>query len=131
MRKGDLDELVKYRFERAKNTFEEANLMAKENHWNACVNRLYYACFYSVSALLAKNGMSSSKHTGIKSLFNQHWIKTGKIMKSYGRLYNNLFENRQEGDYIDFVVFKKQSVEHLIPEVKDFINALEKLIASE
>ena len=70
-----LKALIKYRMERAEETYKEALLMRTEDHWNACANRLYYACFYAVSALLAKYGLSSSKHSGIKSLFNQHIIK--------------------------------------------------------
>lgn len=98
--------------------------MQRERHWNACMNRLYYACFYAVAALLAKNNLSSSKHAGVKSLFNQYVIKTGKIKRDYGSLYNHLFENRQEGDYVDFVVFEADSVEPLIPQVEDFINTV-------
>jgi len=51
---------------------------------------------------LAIKGMSSSKHRGVKSLFNRYLVKTHKFDKEYGKLYNHLFENRQEGDYVDF-----------------------------
>jgi uncharacterized protein (UPF0332 family) len=116
--------LITYRVERSKETLEEAILMQRERHWNACMNRLYYACFYAVAALLAKNNLSSSKHAGVKSLFNQYFIKTGNIQRDYGSLYNHLFENRQEGDYVDFVVFEADAVEPLIPQVEDFINTV-------
>jgi uncharacterized protein (UPF0332 family) len=39
--------LVKYRIERAEETYKEALLMRTEDHWNACANRLYFACFYA------------------------------------------------------------------------------------
>lgn len=119
--------LIKYRIERSRETFEEALLMKREEHWNACMNRLYYACFYSVTALLAKNELESNKHSGVKSLFNQYFIKTGKISREHGSLYNHLFENRQEGDYVDFVIFKADLVEPLIPQVEDFIKAVSDL----
>ena len=53
--------LIKYRIERAEETFKEGLLMRTEDHWNACANRLYYACFYAVSALLVKYGISSTR----------------------------------------------------------------------
>ena len=121
-------ELIRYRLERSRETMEEALLMQRESHWNACVNRLYYACFYAVTALLAMQGISSGKHSGVKSFFNHHWVKTNKISKEHGRLYNSLFENRQEGDYIDFVVFDKDIVNPWIPQVIDFINTVTNLI---
>ena len=67
-------ELVRYRLDRANEALEEAILLADNAKWNTCINRLYYSCFYAVSALLAKNNMSSSKHTGVRSLFNLHYV---------------------------------------------------------
>jgi uncharacterized protein (UPF0332 family) len=65
-----LEDLIHYRLEKANQTMEDARLLANAKRWNTCVNRLYFACFYAVSALLAQNDFSSSKHTGIRSLFN-------------------------------------------------------------
>ena len=62
--------LVLYRMERAHETLEDARILANAGRWNACVNRLYYACFYAVSALLVGDGLSSSKHAGVRSLFH-------------------------------------------------------------
>jgi hypothetical protein len=45
------EEIIRYRLERAEETYQEALLMRREKHWNTCANRLYYACFYAVSAL--------------------------------------------------------------------------------
>ncbi|MBF0119001.1 MAG: HEPN domain-containing protein [Desulfobacterales bacterium] len=123
-----LNDLVQYRLMRAKETFNEAILMQREKHWNACANRLYYACFYSVIALLAKNKLSAKKHSGIKALFNQHFIKTGKVNKKKGELFKNLFEARQEGDYIDFVIFDEATIAPWINEVNDFISTISNLI---
>lgn len=89
--------LIQYRLHRAEETYREALLMQRESHWNACANRLYYACFYAVNALLVKSSYASSKHTGVRSLFNQYFVKTGVISKELGTLYNELFEARQEG----------------------------------
>ncbi|MBW1903505.1 MAG: HEPN domain-containing protein [Deltaproteobacteria bacterium] len=75
MTEEHLQDLVRYRIERARETFEEALLMQRERHWNSCANRLYYACYYVVTALLARKGLASSKHTGIKAFFNQHLLK--------------------------------------------------------
>ena len=52
-------DLVLYRMARAQETLEDARILANAGRWNVCVNRLYYACFYAVSALLAGDGLSS------------------------------------------------------------------------
>lgn len=127
MKQDHTQELIQFRIQRARETLEEALLMQREEHWNACANRLYYACFYAVTALLAKKGLSAAKHSGVKALFNQHFIKSGQVSKEKGRLYNNLFEARQEGDYVDFVLFDRDTVEPWIPEVIDFVKTASRL----
>ncbi|MDO9565523.1 MAG: HEPN domain-containing protein [Candidatus Desulfaltia sp.] len=128
MSENHQDNLIQYRLDRAQETYDEAVLMKREKHWNTCANRLYYSCFYAVLALLEKHGFASSKHSGVKSFFNQRFIKTGKISKEQGKLYNNLFDARQEGDYIDFVYFDADIVEPWFPKVKDFIAIITNLI---
>ncbi|NJN28258.1 MAG: HEPN domain-containing protein [Cyclobacteriaceae bacterium] len=50
--KGSRRELVKYRLDRATDTFDDSLILRKRQKWNSAVNRLYYAAFYAVSALL-------------------------------------------------------------------------------
>ena len=121
-------DLVLYRMTRAHETLEDSRILANAGRWNACVNRLYYACFYAVSALLVGDGLSSSKHAGVRSLFNSQYVKPGKIPKDLARIYNDLFERRQEGDYIDFVSFKESQVfpwvakaEELVGHIASFV----------
>ncbi len=121
--------LIAYRLQRANETLEEARLMQREEHWNACANRLYYAAFYAVSALLAQDGHIVSKHSGVKAVFNQHYIKPGAVAKENGQLYNRLFNLRQEGDYLDFVNLTAEDLEPLVEKTADFINTLRKLVS--
>jgi uncharacterized protein (UPF0332 family) len=113
---------------RANETMEDARILANAERWNACVNRLYYACFYAVSALLVRYGLSSPKHTGVRSLFNRQYVKTGKIPKNLARIYNDLFERRQEGDYIDFVTFQEYQVLPWISKAEQLIGYIDGLI---
>jgi uncharacterized protein (UPF0332 family) len=73
------NELINYRLSRALETYQEALLLGRENHWNAAANRLYYACFYAVNALLLKNGVSCSTHNGVKSEFHKSFIIAGLL----------------------------------------------------
>ncbi len=124
-------DLIVYRLQRAYESLEDAHLLADARRWNLCVNRLYYACFYAVSALLAQAGMSSSRHSGIRSLFNRHFVKTGKINADVARIFNDLFERRQEGDYLDFVRFEESQVRTWMPQTEEFVAHVAKLIDIE
>lgn len=121
-------DLLRHRLLRAREALDDARLLAKAERWTACVNRLYYACFYAVSALLVQRGLSSSKHTGVRSLFNQHYIKTNLIPKELAQIYNDLFERRQEGDYLDFVSFEEAQVCPWIAQVETFVLHIESLL---
>jgi len=46
--------LLNYRIQRSKETLREARLMIDEGYLNGAINRLYYACYYIVSALLIR-----------------------------------------------------------------------------
>lgn len=124
-------DLVLYRMTRADEALEDARILAGAERWNACVNRLYYACFYAVSAVLVRDGLSSSKHAGVRSLFNRQYVKTGKIPKDLARVYNDLFERRQEGDYIDFVRFQESQVLPLISKAEELIDYIASLIEKQ
>lgn len=128
MKQPELQALIAYRLERAAETLDEARLMQREGHWNACANRLYYAAFYAVSALLLQGGYTAVKHSGIKAMFNQHYVKPGIMTKENGRFYNRLFDLRQEGDYIDFVSLDAHTIEPLVGETAVFINTIRLLI---
>ncbi len=78
------EELVRYRLSRAMETLDEARIMADTEHWLACINRLYYACFYAVSALLLQNDLIYSRHTGVRACFSREFVSKGLISKDWG-----------------------------------------------
>ncbi|MCP4700780.1 MAG: HEPN domain-containing protein, partial [Gammaproteobacteria bacterium] len=49
-------------------------------------SRAYYAVFYAASALLLNEQMDTSKHSGVISLINQYFVKTGRLDKQYGKM---------------------------------------------
>jgi uncharacterized protein (UPF0332 family) len=126
-----LESLIHYRLERAQESLDDARLLADAGRWNACVNRLYYSCFYAVSALLVRDGLSSSRHTGVRSLLNRHYVRTGKSPRELARVYNDLFERRQEGDYADFVRFQANQVRPWIPQTEAFIAHVRALLSQD
>jgi len=93
---------INYRINNSKEALSSAKLLADNQHWNATINRLYYSCFYIVSALLYKNNINAKKHSGLKHQFTLHFIKTGIIDKNVARVYLRLCDWRQKSDYDDF-----------------------------
>lgn len=65
-------DLIQYRFTNAKKTLAEVDVLIQNNLCNTAVNRLYYACFYAVSALLSHNDVNTRTHAGTIQMFGQH-----------------------------------------------------------
>lgn len=123
-------EYIRYRMARASETVHEAELLFANGHLHTAVNRLYYSCFYAVSALLLTGGHYSRKHSGVVALFDRLWIKTGRLPIETGRFFHHLFDRRQEGDYEDLKTFDPVDVAAWIEQTKDFISRIAQVVAS-
>lgn len=118
-------ELSKYRIKQAEESLEEAKFLLSGNKSpRSIINRTYYAMFYAVLALLVHEPYSSSKHSGILSYFNTHFIKDSKFHKNLGRSINKAFELRQRGDYREYINLSYEQVEPFIDEAEVFIKAI-------
>jgi len=120
--------VVSHRLQRAKETLKEAADIIAIKHWHAAVNRLYYACYYAVTALLIQNGFATGTHKGAIGLFGLHFVKTGIISKEQNKFYQKLFINREKGDYDDWFELEEQDVLPLLAPAEQFIETIERLI---
>ena len=57
--------IVLYRINRAKEVLLEVEFQIQNQKWNTAVNRLYYACYYAVIALLASGEINAKTHSGV------------------------------------------------------------------
>jgi uncharacterized protein (UPF0332 family) len=125
---GTKEDLIKYRIARAKDTYEDAQILAEREKWNSTINRLYYSAYYAVMALLLDVDLKPATHNGAKSNFSEYFIKTGKIDKEYGKIYSQLFTWRQKGDYDDLFDFDEEKVYPYFEPVKKLISLIEIII---
>lgn len=85
------DPLAQHRMARARATLEEATLLLERGMLVGALNRVYYAAFYAARALLATRQLDSSRHGGVISLFQEHFVRTALValswpVRSLGRL---------------------------------------------
>ena len=123
--------LVANKVRRSRETWAEAKGIMESKYWYAAANRMYYACYYMVSALLLKIGQSSHTHGGTIGLFGLHFIKTEIVASELGKFYSELYELRQTGDYDDWKVVTETDIMPLVPTVEVFLDTLEQLIRED
>ena len=85
--------------ERAGTNLQAAKDLLDKGYYDIAASRAYYAAFYAASALLLKEDMDTSKHSGVIALIHQRFVRTGKLDKVQGKNLNWLFELRSVGDY--------------------------------
>ena len=120
--------LIKLWLEKAEQSLASAELELNAGHTNFAVNRLYYASFYAITALLLRDGKQFARHSAVKSEFSRTYIKSGKVDVKWNKFYQKLFDDRQEGDYIPTVTFEPSQVSMNIQQAREFISIIHSLI---
>lgn len=125
-------DIVLYRINSAKSLLVEIEDHIERGYYNTAINRMYYACFYAVSALLLHAEIDGVKsHEGVRQMFGKHFILTGKLPKEWGRFYTVVFNSRSAADYEDFKIYDLNTVKELYPKVCTFIELINEQIFAE
>lgn len=91
--------LVRYRMEQAHERLKAAEVLLNQGLYTDSVTRSYYAMFTAARALLVTKELDSSKHSGVISLFNLHFVKTGIVESDMGGILTKAKGLREKGDY--------------------------------
>jgi uncharacterized protein (UPF0332 family) len=128
MNDTERNQYVAYRLETALNVFKAARILADNGLWLSAVNRLYYASFYSINALLVHKSIHVKTHSGVRTEFSKHFIKTGLFEMKFGQLFSELFDLRQKGDYGSIMNYNEELMASYFIPVQELIDAVEKFI---
>lgn len=88
----DRTEIVKYRLEKAYRTYNEAIGSIENGYVETAANRLYYAAYYAVSALLISYKYEASTHNDVIQMFGKVFLRNNRLtlgfsLKSVGSFY--------------------------------------------
>lgn len=91
--------IVSLEIEKAQNIASQIEELEKLSYWDNIANRLYYALFHAISALLIFDKHNVSTHRGSIVLFGQFYIKTNVFDMNDGKLFSQLQTIREKSDY--------------------------------
>ena len=91
--------VVALELEKADKTLKQMEVQVEAQLWEMVANRLYYALFHAVSAMLIYDSHEVGSHRGAVNRFSVYYVKTELFTKEDGRLYSQLQGLREEGDY--------------------------------
>ncbi|NER80969.1 MAG: HEPN domain-containing protein [Leptolyngbya sp. SIO1D8] len=125
----NLQLLVQYRLTEAEETLREAEILLAQSAFRGSINRSYYAMFYAVSGLLATRGLGTSKHSGVISLFDREFVKTGILSKELSRSLHKAFDKRQASDYGEMLMPDGDSSADLLVQARVFVDEIKTQLA--
>lgn len=129
---ADRKEVVKYRLEKANRTYQEAVGSIKNGYVETAANRLYYAAYYAVSALLISYKYEVSTHNGVIQMFGKVFLRNNIIDKKYGKIFNQLFSLRLTGDYEDRHILNMETeVLPLVEPAKELIDLVSEMATKQ
>ena len=123
-------DLMRYRLDMARERLESAKILLDNGKFKDSIGRSYYSIFTSVRALLAKDGIDFSKHTGVISYFQREYIKTGIFEIKYSKYISQAFQIRNSTDYADFYIVSKRDAGEQYDRAEEFYNAIEAYLNS-
>src|SRR5713101_6662908 len=123
-------DIIRYWWSKAEESLRSAERELDAGSLGFALNRIYYAAFYAVSAALLERRASFKKHSGVRSAFHREFIKSGLLDVEWGKFYDQLFEDRQEGDYLALIEFKPEYVGTRLVQSRDFLKSLRPLIST-
>ncbi len=126
--KKDQRILIDYLIEKGDKAYDDAVLLIENKSYAGAVNRVYYSCFYIVSALLLTLDLSAKTHKGVQSLFYKNFVENGIIYKEQSRFYSELLNLRQHFDYDFYLDIEPEKVEEVFVSAKEFIKIIKEKI---
>ena len=120
-----------YRIQQADESLDEARFLFEGSKSpRSIINRAYYSMFYAILSLLVFEPFSSSKHSGVISYFNRHFIKRRIFSLELGRAVNKAFDLRQRGHYREQVNLTADQAEPFLDWARKLIDSVKKYLIS-
>ena len=130
-------EIIKNYIIKASMLLEESELLAKSGFYNGSLNRSYYSIYNSVKALLELKGIETKSHSGLLTMFHDHYVKTGEFSRTALDNLHRAEILREKSDYKNFFeaspvdakeqiksvsIFLKESIKYLENKLKITLN---------
>jgi uncharacterized protein (UPF0332 family) len=111
MADSGLKEQITAIMDKAERSLNAANKLLDEKNSDFSSSRSYYAAFYAIQALMLTKNLVYSKHAGVISGFNEHFIRKNIFPKDFSKHISRLFRERHIGDYDFEQIIKKEDAQ--------------------
>ena len=112
----------------AKETMRDADLLFANGSYRGAANRIYYAVFHCMRAVLALEEVDFKKHSAVISYFRHNYIANGKLPIEFSDLIGITFDLRSDCDYDDNANPEKDDIADLLSRLGKVVEITEKYL---
>ena len=123
--------LATLQLEKVTKMLAELDVQLQNGLWSLAANRLYYALFHAVYALLITDKHEVGTHRGAVHKFSLFYVKQGIFTIAEGKIYSQLQQLREDGDYNCSIDIDQNDVERLIEPTRQLIEKIQNYIAEK
>ena len=116
--------------DKASRAIRAAELLFQAGQIDFAAGRAYYAMFYLAEALLHERDLYSRSHSGIHSLFGQHFAKPGLLDPKFHRWLLSAFDLRLQGDYAFEAAITPEDPAETIEQARQFLKEAQTFLAA-
>ncbi|MGW8258376.1 MAG: HEPN domain-containing protein [Thermoguttaceae bacterium] len=75
-----------------------------------------------------RDNRSFRKHSGVIAYFHSTYVKSGRLPKEFGAVFQRVFDSRCEADYDDLVVLQKDELSEMLDQARRFVAKVKSLL---
>ncbi len=121
-------QLITRRLERAYKNLEVANSLLAGRFCEDSVSKSYYAIFIAAKALPPTKNLDPKKHSGVISLFNQHFVKAGEVEKEFAEILKFAQKERTSADYDEFYSASVEEAKTQLENADRFLQRVKEIL---
>ncbi len=121
-------DIVLKRFEKAEERLKAARHLYEQAYYEDSISRSYYAIFFATKALLLTKDIDPRTHSGVKSQFTLHFVKTRGIKPEFGNILKDAKEIREMGDYDEFYIASPEEARLQLENAERFLQRVKEIL---
>ena len=123
--------VIQLELERVNKMLTQVDGLKEKGFWDTLANRLYYALFHAVSAMLICDGREVGSHKGAAIRFHQYYVRQGLFSEDEGSFYSQMETLREKSDYNCFFNVSEHEICSRIEPTRQFIEKIKQYIADK
>lgn len=123
------DSAIRKEIERGEKALKAAYLLYENGLYEDGISRAYYAVLHLAKAALLSQGVRTSSHRGVLTMFGLHLVEKGVLGFDLAKILAKEKEERELGDYDVMIDIDQEraaerihQAEYFVSEVKSFLS---------